>query len=157
MAGRSVPDPSNQVPPEGLLARAGFEKGDFLPLYTWNPNATRSTGFTSTTYTTDFDLWNAFVQWNKILPAGVKSHILIQMRVAPGTDESVDVRLYNENDGETVGEVTGITSDRTATISEDYTPTTKDAWIEFRLLFRTNPGTNSSTIYVPFGSIGVKI
>lgn len=143
-----------------ILSDAGFEQGDFLPLYNFNPNAARGATFTSTTYTYNDDVSIAKVRWDKLFPSGPTPQIFGQIGwVLPGTDESVSVRIQNITDGETVGEVTGITGSNQIVVIEPvtYTPPTTSAKCMFRWEWKTDPGANSSEVRCPFITFGVKL
>jgi len=156
MTGRSVPDPSNRVPPVGLLARAGFEKGDFLPLYSFNPDNNLLVSFTSTTWAASHALSHYAVVWNRLLPEKATTHVYASMPLMSiGAGETVDFRLRNTTDGETIGEITGITSTGIYTVDADYEPTTTGSMIRLRWEWKETPGTNSSDIYTPFVGLGV--
>jgi len=78
--------------------------------------------------------------------------------IVPGADETVDVRIRNPDDGETVAEETGITSRQVVQLGPaEYTPTTTDAEIRLRHEIRTDPGANSSDIWTPLIVLGVKV
>lgn len=150
----------SRLPYLSLLEEAGFEQGDFLPLYSFNPPNNFSTSFTSTTYTGLASLFHVKVIWDDILPPGVTSQVLGEIYVSGiGAGETVDLRIQNTVDGETVGEITGITSSYTVfTIGPvDYTPSTTASKIPLVWQWRESPGTNSTEIQIPFISIGVRI
>jgi len=156
MTGSSVPDPSNRVPPVGLLARAGFKQGDYVPLVCLTPTQSRDLSTTSTTWDTSAIfvsvlgfVWNSFIQ-------GEQGAVAFSCRAIPGTDETMGVQLRNFTDGESMAEKTGITSDnRFTTGPVEYEPTTKESSIVIRMSVRTDPGANSSAIYDPVATIGV--
>jgi len=158
MAGRSVPDPSNQVPPVGLLARAGFEKGDFLPLYNFNPNGLKSISFTDTTYAFDNGLSNCRLIWDDAFPAGVTVQIFGQAEITVGAGETVSVRIYNYTDSETIVEKTGIGSSQFVSLGPTtYTPPTTGSGIMILWEWKEDVGTNASDIKVPHTCFGVKV
>jgi len=152
------PPADDTYPPLGLLAQAGFEQGDFLPLYTFNPNNAVYASFTSTTYTYDNNLSFLRCRWDKFFPPGSTSAVFGQIQQEPGADESVSVRIYNSTDGEVIGEVTGLTTEKVVTIeATEYTPTTTDSEIFIRWNFKTDPGVNTSYVRLPCITFGVII
>jgi len=169
----SIPKSGDRIPPENefesiinisdgelweTLKGAGFEQGDFLPLYTWNPNSLSSVSFTATTWTYDRDLMQLEIRWDKLFPAGANSYVFGQMTISPGTDESVSVRIQNRSDGETVGEVTGITSYGSVTIGPvAYTPTSTGSHIIISLEWMESPGVNSTNLILPIITLGVEV
>jgi len=150
----------DHVPPISLLKDAGFEHGDFLPLYTINPNAAWRVTSTSTTYTQTTDLGWLQCAWNDLIPWPDVNPLIYGLgRVMPGSGETVDVRIRNTTDGETVGSaVTGITADTMVKVGPvDYEPTTKDARIDIYWQYRTDPGTNALDLREPFIIVGVEL
>jgi len=154
----SVPESSKNIPPIGLLAEAGFVEGDFLPLYTFSPNANASVGTTSTTYNSDPTISRADVIWGDLFPSGVESQVLGIATLVPGAGETVDVRIQNHADGETIAEETGFTGTTGVTLGPvSYTPTTTASRIDIYTEWRTSPGTNSSDLWTPQIVLGVKV
>lgn len=141
-----------------ILSDAGFEEGDFLPLYSFGPPADWEITSTSTTYDAANTISLCWVIWDDMFPADVDVQIFGQARIDPGADETVDLRIRNGQDGETVAEITGITSTQVVTMGPvSYTPTTTDSRIYFRWNYRTSPGSNALALDVPYTVFGVKL
>lgn len=141
-----------------ILSDAGFEQGDFLPLYSWNALSAKVKSITSTTYTILGALFETRCRWDQLLPSAVQEQVLTQVQIKPGTDETADVRLYNETDGETIHEKTGITSNQVVTLGPtSYTPPTANDTLWIALEGRTNPGANSTDFWESSVTLGVKL
>jgi len=154
----SYPDPSKKYPPIGLLAQAGFEQGDFLPLYTFNPNDNRSVAFTSTTWASDTLLSQCYVQWNELFPPDVTAQVMGQAYISVGAGETCDFRIRNIIDDETMAELTGVTSSKEIILGPtSYTPTTTDGMLDIRWQWKESPGANSTTIFIPIMVFGVEV
>jgi len=140
------------------LEDAGFEGGDFLPLYNFNPGSDRENSFTSTTYAGLFAFSMVQCIWNELFPAGATTHVYGSIMLSTvGADETVSLRIYNGTDDEVVGELTGITATGIKTIDADYEPTTLDSRIWMRWEWKESPGANSSTVQDAFICLGVKL
>jgi len=141
-----------------ILSDAGFEEGGFLPLYTFNPNATTYISTTSTTWDGDADLSEFRVLWNDLFPADAEAQVFGQARVNPGAGETVDVRIQNYTDAEVIASETGITSDRMVTLGPlSYTPTTVSDILRVWWQWKVSPGTNSSNVMNAYVALGVKL
>jgi len=141
-----------------ILSDAGFEEGDFLPLYTFNANGDWEVTSTSTTYDAANTISCCWIIWDEMFPEGADVQVFGQGYIQPGADETVDLRIYNGQDGETVDEITGITSTQVVTMGPvSYTPTTTDSGIYIRWNWRTSPGTNALALDVPYTVFGVKL
>jgi len=141
------------------LKEAGWEKGDFLPLYSFNPPAAWSDGFTSTTWTSYYKLTSWQFVWNDLnFPTDYTPKVMGQIHLATvGADETVDIRLQNIVDGETIFSETGLTSGQMVTGYVTYEPTTKAARTEFKFEYKESPGVNSSTVNGPILALGVEV
>jgi len=154
----SYPPDDRRYPPLGLLAEAGFKKGDFLPLYTLTPTDPQLST-TSTTYVKDWSYFHYRLKWNDIFQ-GKASQVYLAGQALPGTDETEDFRLRNATDGETLLENTGMTGNygHWFTLGPvDYTPSSKDSIITLQVELRTSPGANSSSTSRTVVVLGVKI
>jgi len=140
-----------------ILSEAGFEEGDFLPLYNFNPSGDRSVSFTVTTYSASASFSYLRAIWNELFPAGATTHVYGSVYLAVGAGETVSLRIQNTVDNETVGELTGITTGGIKTIDVDYEPTTLDSQIKLLWQWKESPGTNSSRVDDAFISLGVKV
>jgi len=140
------------------LKDAGFEQGDYLPLYSYNQVAARSVSTTSTTYTYSADFFITAPVWVDFFPSGLTTQVKCSVRAVPGADETVDLRVRNTIDGETVAEKTGLTADNVYTFGPTtYTPTTTGSRVEIFIQWRTSPGTNSLIVEEPMMTFGVEI
>jgi len=142
-----------------ILSDAGFDQGDFLPIYTMGPPEVRSQSTTSTTYDNFYNHTIFWLQWSMMPLPEDNRRLYSMVRVMPGTDETVDVRWRNRTDGETIGsEITGITSTKYVDIGPiDYTPPTTDAPVYITWQVRTDPGANSSNLQGFWGALGVEL
>lgn len=139
------------------LQGAGFDEGDFLPLYTFH-SFDRDHDFTNTTYTGSSIFQVVNLRWDDLFPADAVTQVYGHLYMNPGAGESVSVRYYNGEDGETMLEETGITSARQVLLGPvDYTPPTTDARIWTRYEWKTSPGSNTCTIDTPVLVLGVKL
>jgi len=144
-----------RLPTYGTLRDAGLKEGDFLPLYTFNPNYAQSVSFTSTSWDTDPNLSNIYVDYPKLFPSEAQPQVYGQVFLVVGTDETVDLRIHEYVAGETLASVTGLTSNQMVALGPvDYFNTGRRrlAWS-----WKESPGANSSKLYTPFICLGVKI
>lgn len=130
--------------------------GEVLPIASYSPPASRSSGVSNSSFSTDFDLGLFFVDWDS-LPAGQKA-VGISMGLAAGTDETVTARFFNDTDSEELTSVASAQTSQTPVWSgwEEYTPTTTSG-IRVRFEHKTEPGTNSGTSTAPTLQIGMKV
>jgi len=136
--------------PVHLLRQAGYSSGDAVRPIHDGPNSTVSSSTTSTSYQGTASLSFLRVVWADHFPDAVQATVGGEARVAPGTDETVDIRIQNTGDGEPIAEQTGITEPTNVTLGPvPYTPTTTDQQTVLQWEWRTDPGTNSSTLSVP--------
>lgn len=118
----------------------------------------RSYSTTSTTYeNTPTEHFRGFTQWDLEIPANADGYAVFYCNVNPGTDETVDVQLFNETDDEVMLEQTGISSFANLSLSGPYTPTTTSGRIEIRTRIRTSNGANSSEILNEQASLGIQL
>lgn len=147
-----------RIPTYGTLKEVGFERGDFLPLYTFNPNGSHYANTTSTTYTNLLDLSRIHLIWDEMFPSGVTTQVFGQVRIEPGTDETAYARVRNASDDETIGSPVSATGVSVRTVGPlDYTPPSDSSRIMILWQFRTDPGSNSSTYVTPYITFGVKV
>jgi len=141
-----------------ILENAGFDKGDFFPLYTFNPLNSQSVSFTNTAYDFDHNLSLARVVWNHLFPGDVTdTQVMGAAYLNPGTGETLSVRIRNGG-VETVVEKTGITSAGQVQLGPvDYTPGDLTSYRNFRWEWKTDTGTNSSFISAPYIVFGVML
>lgn len=118
----------------------------------------RSFSTTSTSYTSDVTQFDVQLTWDHVIPANGQGAFNYECQVSPGTDETVDIRLQNTVDVETMGEITGITTAGSLTIGpSNYTPTTRTGVIKLEAQIRNSNGANSSTLRRPQGGVGVQV
>lgn len=132
------------------------QNGDFLPLYSHNPQSSTSQSFTSTSYTNSNPLSNTVLRWDNLFPTGVNAGVFGQILVVPGTGETISVRLRNTTDSETVNEVTGISSRQVVSSGPtDYAPNTTGSELQIRWEWKTDTGSNSTQVFTPHITYGV--
>lgn len=120
----------------------------------------RNVSFTATTWSSNLDLSWMYVVWDELFPPEVFDRIQVfaLMDIDMGGGETVDIRLRNVADGETIAEQTGITTNAAYTLGPvDYVPSTTSSEIEIRLQWREDPGVNSSRVLAPFTVFGVRL
>ena len=127
------------------------ETGDTVITPTWGVAAQRSFSTTTQSYQNSID-WFLIpsVQWDVIVPDAAQG--VIYSHVNP--TDTMDVRLRNTTDGETIFEQTG-SSGRVQTTVE-YTPTTTNNTINIYWEIRS-PDGSSVTAVDPWVSIGRKL
>lgn len=132
--------------------------GNFIPWYTTVSPQDRVFSFTDTTYTGNADFYSAQVVWGGLFPSEVQTAVFGQVRVKPGTDESVSLRLRNNIDSEVIQEETGITSDQVVTFGPvNYTPTTTSSRVLIIFQWKEDNGVNSTAIENPMVSYGIQL
>jgi len=147
-----------RLPTYGTLRDAGFERGDFLPLYNFTPNADFSVSFTTTSYDGNWGLSYFSAVWDQLFPPSAKTHVYASIRLnSLGAGETVSLRLRNMTDAENLGEITGITSEGMYSIDTDYEPPTTGSVTRYRWEWKEDPGANSSTVEVPIVCLGVVV
>lgn len=111
-------------------------------------------------FTTSSDSYNNIdpvwiTQWDKFAPANATTAVVFTGRVEPGST-SVDIRVQNITDSETVIEKTGISSITNFVESNtDYTPTTTSGVIRFLIEFRNGDNSTSVTLEDPRAAVVV--
>lgn len=119
-----------------------------------------SRGFstTSTTYDEDTSQFDARVSWEKILTSNGNLAVAASFGAVVGTDETVDVRIQDVANGETVVEETGIESTGSYYVGYlSHSPTDLQSTVRLRAQIRTNPGNNSSQLLAPHVFAGVQL
>lgn len=137
---------------------AGYSSGDLLMPLQPGISTVRTVDFTTTSYgTTGRELFSARFNPADVFPSSAQLRAHLAFGLTPGTDETVSVRVQDVTESETVIEITGITSFKTA-ISKvsDYNPSTLDTPRSYRLEVKADNGNNSSTIRAPVVVFGVK-
>jgi len=83
---------------------------------------------------------------------------MVDIRITPGAGETCDFRLWNDTDGETILEITGVTTDSALSSGwVDYDPSDFTGNKLIVAQGRTNPGANSSSFKAITVYFGVKI
>ena len=131
--------------------------GDYVNLASYTPMESTRFRTTSTSYVaTDSFGWR--ISWDDHFPANANTAMAPLFSVSPGTDESVDVQLYNQIDNEVVFEQLDIATQGAVNPGPIlYTPSTTGTRVRFQVRIRTDPGTNSSTIKEPHCYAGVQL
>lgn len=140
------------------LRESGYEVGDSFGGFSINPLELRQASTTSTSYQANNSQLDHRVVWDHHFPADTTAAVAFYTYVAPGADETVDVRLYNDVDNETIVEATGITSTGPVSLGPtEYKPTTTGDRIILRAQWRTNPGSASSDLFGPWAVFNPKL
>lgn len=145
-------DGTVQMEPAGIGS-----DGDFLALDTQGNISTQTINTSSTTYGGDENSHKHSIVWNNIVPSGEQSAVwsYAETTEIPST-ETVDIRLQNVTDNETIFEQTGITSVKEFTFGpKNYTPATMDSVIHLQWQIRTDPGDNWSRVGYVQTTIGI--
>ena len=131
--------------------------GDYVNLATYTPMESADFKTTSGTYVAA-DNFGWRISWDDHVPANANTAMAPLFSVVPGTDETVDVQLFNQIDNEVVFEKTGITG--TGPVNPgpiSYTPPTTAQRVRFQIRIRTDPGANNSNIKEPHCYAGVQL
>ncbi|QIO25423.1 hypothetical protein [Haloarcula sp. JP-L23] len=143
------------------LAVEGSElasNGARISLAQFHPQGQRSFSTTSTTYTSSVNQFEPQPTWDLLGPANATTSVYWAVYVGVGSGETVDIRLYNADDSETILDRTGITSSGWRAIGPtNYRPTSDSRRIGIRAEIRTDPGSNSSTLTAPQMNIGLEL
>jgi len=132
---------------QDLLKAAGVTENTLLPALSEGDGTISNIQTTSTTFTGSSSFVNIpFVPSD--LQLGDTPGVLASFDVAPGNGETVDIRVQNLTDDETITELTGITGSLTSTTlgPEEFNPTTTSSRVVLRAQVRTNPGTNTTIL-----------
>ncbi len=133
-----------------------ISKGDVLPIATWGTRNNKSLSTTSTTFTAAGDLMRFVGNWDDLTPDNSDIVVAMSCQVFAGSGETADFRLYNQTDGESVTEATGVDGDTWLPWST-YSPTTTSSETVYVFEARTNPGSTSSSFYKPNVHLGVQL
>jgi len=138
----------------------GYIHGDFYPLMSIGAQAKAYSNFTATSYAWD---WQFFVA--KFTPGalGLKlGHLQVAaaLTVDPGTDETVDLQLYDQLNNVSLAEVAGITGTGEQVtdfprVSLDVTDETEEQFLVFR--WKESPGSNATAAKYPNLVIGEEV
>lgn len=128
----------------GLLASAGYESGDFLPLHTVRGTG-QSASTASSTYEAEAGMVEVRIRPDIIAPADTQVQVAAGGQFDPSTDQ-LDYRIRNATDGETMVERTGITSVSNDSVGPtDYTFTTRTSTVIIRFQHRNSDNATSVT------------
>lgn len=160
----STPTGEKHLTPESVrtddldISNASFVSvGDFIGIKSAS-YARRDCATTSTGYDQDTSQMQYRIRWGDIIPDQAQGANSLDARILPGTDETVDVRVLNAADNETMLEQTGISAPENITIGPaPYTPTTTSNQINIVVQLRTNPGVNSSVLREPQLTTGIQL
>jgi hypothetical protein len=141
-----------------LLQQAGFEAGDYAPLAYSSGVGTGTDTTTAGGYVVAANNGQGVIRWDTIAPSAGTMVVWFLARVVQLNGTTLDVRVRNTTDNETMVERTGIASTGPVEISPTaYTPTTTADAILFRTQLRSGDG--ASTVEINSGSptIGVEL
>lgn len=157
--GKSIAPESVDTEELGISESDFVANGDYVPWYTFNANSSTSITFTDTSYAASNGLSRIEARWDTLFPSGVQPAIFATARVNNvGSGETVSLRVRNPSDSETVEEVTGITSTGMITVGPtNYQPQTTAEQVTLRWEWKEDTGSNSSSIIVPWISLGVQL
>lgn len=133
-----------------------IKTGQFDPRFSLSPHSTRSLSDGSGSYNADPGWIYHRVTWDIELPQANSAVYVTWDAANAGSGETLDVRLYNDTDGETIVEKTGADGS-TSMGPVTYTPPTTASPIRIQLEVRSSPGTNSSTVFNPNVVFGVQL
>ncbi|MDS0279993.1 hypothetical protein NDI85_19600 [Halomicroarcula sp. S1AR25-4] len=132
--------------------------GSRISLAQFHPQGQRAFSTTSTTYTSSVNQFEPQPTWDLLGPSNATTSVYWAVYVGVGSGETVDIRLFNADDNETIVERTGITSSGWRAIGPtDYRPQSDSRRIGIRAEIRTDPGSNSSTLTAPQMNIGLEL
>jgi hypothetical protein len=128
-------------------------QGDFIGLVT-KQSYQRKFSTTSTSYVRDRDFFEWSVQWDTSVNPDVQGGVRYSFIGLAGSGETIDVRLHNTTDAETIVEITdaGFETDFV-----EYAPTTTSTIVFIDYEIRTSPGDAESTLRSPEATIGVQL
>jgi len=155
----SYTDPSGQTYTGlvGGLAAAGYEKGDYVPLVYGSGTNTGSGATTSGTYVGAYNNGIGAISWSDIAPSAGTLAVWFYGRVGDLNGTTMDVRVINAKDNETMVERTGLSSSGIFKISPtEYTPPSSDI-IQYRTEIRSGDGSSQVRLYDGSITIGVQL
>lgn len=136
------------------LAQAGYSSGDLLVEPTNSNGSTGTLAISSAnTWTGDNRFHLDMLVWDDAFPGTSQGAAGLIVGVSRGSGETVDVRLRNATDSDTVFSQTGITSTGDVQVGRStYTPSTTGSVVRLRAEVRSD-GTNSSltTVMTDYG------
>lgn len=142
--------------PIGLLATAGYTQGDDLWLQSTGEGAAINVE-TSGTWVGAVNFHQDILQWDALFPDGATTRVYAIVAGNPGSGETLDARLQNLTDSETIVQVTDIGGGQTLLGPVTYTPTTTASPIQVVLEIQTSPGSNPSQVVNITGGYGVQL
>jgi hypothetical protein len=141
-----------------LLRKVGFEAGDYAPLTFASGVSTGNNATTSGSYVLAANNGEGVIRWDTIDPADGSMVVWFPCRAAQLNGTTLDVRVRNITDNETMVERTGIASTGPFEISPTaYTPTTTAAPIRYQTQFRSGDGASTVEIIGGSPTIGVEL
>jgi len=109
----------------GMIGNVGYKPGDYVPLTYGSGSNTSDNETSSSTYSTAENAADGIISWDLIEPSNGDAYCWFYGRVDLLNGSTMDVRIRNVTDGETMCERTGISSTGPFSISPTaYTPTT---------------------------------
>lgn len=133
-----------------------LDPGDVLPIAMVNAND-RFFSFTTSTYTEDLTILTFNIQWDT-LPTNATIVFGYYANCGVGTDETVSVKLRNRVDNEDIVSLsTSTDGDAVFSGYSSYTPTTTNEPIRLSTWYKTEPGSNTSSVSDPFAVMGIQL
>jgi len=140
------------------LGSAGYDEGDYLPVvYTSGSNTGRSST-DSGSYQPALNNGQGIISWDLISPSNGTLAVWFYGDITSLNGTTIDVRVRNLDDGQTMCERTGISELGTFQIQPtDYAPTTDMEVIRYRTQIRSGDGVSNVEINTGSIVIGVEI
>jgi len=141
-----------------LLRDAGYSEGDLVPTHMIGEGSATNFSTTSTSFASSANFYRLQLVYDDQYPTEVTTKYLGVVTVVPGSGESVDFRITNNTDSETVVEINNITSTAIKRIEPtEFEPTTTSSPVRYKAELRTNPGTNSSSMGAINAGIAIQL
>lgn len=141
------------------LRELGYESGDVLCLATIaNTASGGSKSTTSTSFTSNTSLFDAWLRLDEIVPSGLTAKVAVGTQINSDAGETGTVRIQEATNGETVVSVahTG-TFGRVTSGYQTFNATAADAVVQWRAEIKTTDGTDGSSFWPLTVKIGVQL
>jgi hypothetical protein len=157
----SITDPAGSTVTGGslhLLRQAGYQTGDYVPLIYGSGVRTGLDSTNSGSYIDAANGGSGVVNWSTLSPSSGQLYVWFDGQVDALNGATMDVRVRNRTDGETMCEVLGLSATGQFEIAPaPYTPTTTSGPILYKAQILSGDG--ASTVKLSKGSpvIGVQV
>jgi len=133
----------------GVMAQAGYRKGDRGPTALFHTLAEVTNSTSQTSYTANESQTDWKMVWDFMFPSDVNTKVSLSCATAT-TSDTQDIRVQNVTDNETILEDTAVDADSELTLGPTlYEPTTTNDNVIIRVQTRSQEGSDTVTVFNP--------